>query len=1295
MSSLDLERAFGSGPAINLGGGLDLEKAFGPPPPPKKKKKPGWSDVPGALWDEIQGIPAGAVGGAVALARDPVDTVGQMARGVYETWEPFFSGYANLITGDIEGYKRDKARFDPIFYQHPLGTSLQAAFGAGAAAGRITALGKLEPGATRVEILRAGVGGQLPGPRGTINVGIEGGGEITTRVLPKSAIRATRMQLTDRALKRLVPKEAHLIGEFARAARAVEKKDKQIWLKAIASPEAHEYERAWSKLNKTERAVVGWYNRFAGEGTDLASYKEMLRVRGTPEAQQTLAVLNSPRFMELFTNFEQHPKLRRGIEAAEKLMALRTATYLKMGVITPEEAATSPYRHLLMNRGNTVLTKGKAHKLLRKNQAALDRAEREKTQALKEARRVGKADIRRAVDAGAKVEMSQARTEKAAQRLTEANTKRERLQAQARNIQDELSAVFRGEFNTNLLSAMGIPLPSGTSIQGKITTEILDKEFEAEINALREQKARYEPKQGRLAEIDAEIAANTARMERIAGMQARREQTLSQEIAKNREQIERLDPERQQQWIQRLEQRNQTLQGRLGQQTYDELQRRNAVLRGQRERLVDLQAPARARLDAEIARVDKDRQDLKGAALTEQGWHDVRLQLIQKLEPMLKDTVDKLERAMILENRREQIVLKNLEIAERRERTAAGIGRAREARIQMLRAQRAKLNELLDAQQDLLNARREIKAGTGKLQGDVGALRAEIAARGGRQPFYWPDVPAGADKRRFASPSGSISPQRWRADVYNSEGILFRSGMLALHPDVLTPAYLRGAKHEFYSALHDTATKLAKPVARGEALPPGWEWLKTKYGEAIPYTEQMRAEHLRETGEVYSDLDEDMVLTSKDAKLDPAKIEKDAAGMRLAIPSRFADQFRNEFKSGKGGLARFAEQSLTVWRAMILHLRVPWLMNNIIGNAILTTLRFMGPNGAKAMLGLIYETKGAQGVARALKMDGVADRMKEWGLNESDVAELLPAQMRGTFLGANMPTLRRGEAVNRLDKAGRATVGFLPKIDRRTEQALRRLSVNAVLRGSPEVQALYKAMPKQTRSWRKAMREGLETDPKLQQLVNREVNDALGDFLSLSRNERNLIRQVVPFYAWMREITRVSGKTLLDTPGRAAVVALLAQVGQEQTLQDVPSYMRGAIPIGKVGGQQRALSTRAMTPWSTVADVGKSLSYFVPGLGDRESARGLLSEVNPYGAALVRGVTEVAQGRPASALGGALDPFWRTIESLPQYQVVNPRESEVFPDRARTDLLRRLLGDPTYVYDPRVAARKLREEQAA
>jgi len=712
-------------------------------------------------------------------------------------------------------------------------------------------------------------------------------------------------------------------------------------------------------------------------------------------------------------------------------------------------------------------------------------------------------------------------------------------------------------------------------------------------------------------------------------------------------------------------------------------------LESARARAYTVQEPWRRRLDQRIAQVDQDIQNLHGDLMTDPSWQNIRIHVMGKLNDQLGHATNQAERAMVAEHALERETLAGQLHAAWQSGSQGALAHAREARILALRGHRAKMNELLDQQQLLQVSKQQLEEGVGKLRGGgtLPDLQAEIAARGAREPFYIPDVSAteAGRRTRFASPEGSISPTRAKADIYNSQQLLFRTGMLAMHPDVLGPSFLRMAKHDFYTALHETAVKLATPIPKGEHLPKGMEWLKTKYGQSIPPLEQLRGEHLRQTADVYGGFDAEHELTSKLAELDPAQIMHNDKGYRLAIPSGFANEFRSEFKSGSIAMSKFVQVPLTVWRGLILHLRIPWLTNNILGNMLLTTLRYMGPSGLRSVMGLIYDTKGAAGVRRALGMKDIRNH-----LTEDDIRELLPGQMRGTFLGANLPPGILGTGFGQdvgsaAVKASNKVMGFLPSIDRRTEQAFRRVAAESVLRGSPEVRALYKAMPKQTRSWRAAMRKGLE-DPQLQQFVMREVNDGLGDFLSLSRNERTMIRQVVPFYAWMREITRITAKTALDTPGRASVITRLGLIGAENSAQDVPPYLQGGIPIGGAPrGYQTVLNLRGAVPYTSTIDAAKALAY-LGGASNRETARAFTGNLNPFLSALITSTGKALEGNaPASVVGGLPGALVDTVKQLPQYRAIFPPKSSIYL-RGRNDLLYQLLGDPRRTYDVSAAS---------
>ncbi len=272
-------------------------------------------------------------------------------------------------------------------------------------------------------------------------------------------------------------------------------------------------------------------------------------------------------------------------------------------------------------------------------------------------------------------------------------------------------------------------------------------------------------------------------------------------------------------------------------------------------------------------------------------------------------------------------------------------------------------------------------------------------------------------------------------------------------------------------------------------------------------------------------------------------------------------------------------------------------------------------------------------------------------------------------------------------------VGLAP-LDRRTEQALRRTALNAVLRGSPEVRMVYKAMPKQTRSLREAMRRASKGDEDLRRLANTEADRALGDYLSLTPAEQGALRRLVPFYGWYREITRIAAHAVVDTPVRVALLSNLA-ILEEQRQQDLrgpfPSFLEGSAARGLgPGGTMQVVQTRPANPFSTVADE-ILIAQTLAGGGDRTraGANAALGVLNPFTAGGAEWFVNKAkgdstdlgyQGGVAGAIGSHGGPLGAMAGSvfggLPQVQLISPpAPSKLYPTRTRRELELRLLYD--------------------
>lgn len=560
-------------------------------------------------------------------------------------------------------------------------------------------------------------------------------------------------------------------------------------------------------------------------------------------------------------------------------------------------------------------------------------------------------------------------------------------------------------------------------------------------------------------------------------------------------------------------------------------------------------------------------------------------------------------------------------------------------------------------------------AKTGGLTGgpSVEELKANLDAQGLPHPYYIHDE---------LNHPGVVSSFRSRKlprtppadDVHASKVALFQMGLLALHPDMVSAAYIRSVAHDYNLARYDHVHSVATPIAKGAGKPTGYEWVRERRGERIPHVETHVGDHraaLKEQG---------YTMTDAEASAHPEEVATDGKGQRLAIPKRIADGIRVEQKGERAFLRLVWDKSTEVWRAMVLNLRVPWLENNVIGNHFLLALRFAGIDGLRGYLNALREVKGVQAVTRILRLPDA-----QRGLTQQEMHDLFIEHTKaGTYVGANLPT---GILAN-APKAVRVTLGapgkvtgVLPKADRASEGMLRRAAVNAAL--GPEARRVYRQMPKQTRDWHQAYLKAA-TNPDSARLASREVNDALGNFLSLTEKEQHSVRALVPFYAWFREITRIALKLPLDAPGRTD---LLARLGQAQPSQDdLRSYLRGNPTVAERNGILEMLSFRSTNPLTTPIDLARAVT--AAATGNKQGALNAYGMLNPIAAAGLEGYGRAAFGFGGSAKQSLLD----TVTGLPEIKpFFGKTQTNLYPTRTREQLLQQLLGDPRRFPDAAVA----------
>lgn len=332
------------------------------------------------------------------------------------------------------------------------------------------------------------------------------------------------------------------------------------------------------------------------------------------------------------------------------------------------------------------------------------------------------------------------------------------------------------------------------------------------------------------------------------------------------------------------------------------------------------------------------------------------------------------------------------------------------------------------------------------------------------------------------------------------------------------------------------------------------------------------------------------------------------------IRSNVAKAYGDEGRRSANALRKIFTAPTQVWRTAILGLRPAFFVNNAVGNYFMYMMAHGDMHGARGYMDALRQVWGEKGAAKRLKSSvfkGDQHFMEKHFANE----------MSGTFVQQWDNKVGRHVAT-RIGQ--RALKGVGPITDVVAEKFLRRAAINAELRKSTEVRALMRS----GHSFDQAAAKALDKHPQLQGRITKYTNDVLGDYHGMTKTDR-AIRDFVPFYGWDKAITRHTANLLRDRPAAALVGATMGTQGThqtEQTLGQIPSFLKGVIPLGKKHGDRRdVLTTQGLNPYATIPDLVDAMSSLGgKRSGDDEFA--LESQLGPIPA----GVIDQLRGTKAS-----------------------------------------------------------------
>lgn len=315
-----------------------------------------------------------------------------------------------------------------------------------------------------------------------------------------------------------------------------------------------------------------------------------------------------------------------------------------------------------------------------------------------------------------------------------------------------------------------------------------------------------------------------------------------------------------------------------------------------------------------------------------------------------------------------------------------------------------------------------------------------------------------------------------------------------------------------------------------------------------------------------------------DARLKPAEIRPDT----VFIPRWVADAMDHQFQQAGAAekLARtFIDAPTRVWKHGVLALSPRWHMGNIVGNVLMAWAAGIPPH---RMLALVREAKiltdggelpGIGGTPGRLGGSGTGVEHQRIMHSVTDLAAADRATEGSRALEAGMMrevSRGHGPIRNRLQR----------RLDDRTDPNGR---TNKLISGAMSpVQSSYKM-----NGWvddffhnivyLDEMKKGANPEAAIKQSLK-----VAGDFSTMTKVERSIVRRALPFYSWMRHITKLSADLAVNHPARVAwnlhLWTLFAD--DDADFSDIPSLF-GSIQTD----DDKFIRARSYMPFGSVIDM--------------------------------------------------------------------------------------------------------------
>lgn len=344
-------------------------------------------------------------------------------------------------------------------------------------------------------------------------------------------------------------------------------------------------------------------------------------------------------------------------------------------------------------------------------------------------------------------------------------------------------------------------------------------------------------------------------------------------------------------------------------------------------------------------------------------------------------------------------------------------------------------------------------------------------------------------------------------------------------------------------------------------------------------------------------------------KVPPGQVNLSTTFVPQAMLSRFARQL-GEAKQLEQAFRKFYDKPMRLWKDQVLALSPRWHVNNIIGNMVTATA-----GGGIDPITYGRNFYRATKILKAMHDDGRLAKLQEADPEGAQIALTLD------------PRIHQGSEGAALGPGTELNVDSGPRLKRISPSRLVR-GYKKVTQGSYEFNGfvddasrLSIFLTERKRMTDAQLAEWVRRNPDLgyhfgegkggldgirDELAVRQSLKVAGDFTRLSPFERQVVRRVLPFYPWMRHITKLALRMPVTAPVRTAWLMHLAAIfGEPPAFPFLSAY----VPVGAERPDQSRsyLHVGNVNPFNDIAYGSQGSSDF--SLTDIPA--GVLSQVSP------------------------------------------------------------------------------------